>query len=83
MGPLLFIIYNNCLDSVAIRNVSKFANERKARKLFRTDQDANELHGDLDRLYEWAGKGLMEFNIEKCSVMSVERKKTLHYIPLS
>ncbi len=46
--------------------------------MIKTEQDANELQGDLDRLYDWARKWQMEFHIGKCSVMSVGRNNPLH-----
>ncbi len=41
-------------------------------------QDARELQGDLDRLYDWVRKWQMEFNIGKCSTLSVGRNNPLH-----
>ncbi len=48
--------------------------------MIRTEQDGSELQGDLDRLYDWARKWQMEFNIGKCSVMSAGRKIILYII---
>ncbi len=56
LGPLLFIIYINDLDSGISSEVSKFADDTKVGKIIRTGQDARELQGDLDRLYDWARK---------------------------
>ncbi len=50
----------------------------KVGRVIRTGQDANELQGDLDRLYNWAQKRQMEFNAGKCSVMSAGRNNPLH-----
>ncbi len=33
--------------------VSKFADDTKIGRVIRTNQDANELQGDLDRLDDW------------------------------
>ncbi len=71
LGPLLFIIYINDLDSGISGEDSKFADDTKVGKVIRTDQDARELQNDLDRLYDWARKWQMEFNIGKCSILSV------------
>ncbi len=56
MGPLLFIIYSNDLDSGVCSEVRKFADDTKVGKVIRTNQDARELQGDLDRLCDWARK---------------------------
>ncbi len=66
LGPLLFIIYINDLDSGISSEVSKFADDTKVGRVIRTDYDASELQGDLDRLNEWARKWQMEFKIGKC-----------------
>ncbi len=49
-----------------VSEVSKFADDTKVGKVIRTDKDARELQGDLDRLFDWARKWQMEFNIGKC-----------------
>ncbi len=67
LGPLLFINYINDLDSGISSEVSKFMDNTKGGRVIRTDQDASELHCDLNRLYEWARKWQMEFNIGKCN----------------
>ncbi len=59
--------------------VSKFADDTKVGRVIRTEQDANELQGDLHRLYDWARKWQIEFNIGKCNVMSAGRNN-LHII---
>ncbi len=51
LGPLLFIIYINDLDVGISSEASKFADDTKVGRVIRTEQDANELQGDLDRLY--------------------------------
>ncbi len=56
LGPLLFIIYINNLDSGISSEVSKFADDTKVGRIIRTAQDASELQEDLDRLYDWARK---------------------------
>ncbi len=52
LGPLLFIIYINDLDSGISSEVSKFADDTKVGKVIRTDKDARELQDHLDRLYD-------------------------------
>ncbi len=56
------------LGGATCSEVSKFADETKVGKVIRTDQDARVLQGDRDRLYDWARKWQMEFNIGKCNI---------------
>ncbi len=50
LGPLLFIIYINDVDSGISSEVSKFPDDTKVGRVIMTDQHARELQGDLDRL---------------------------------
>ncbi len=43
--------------------------DTKVGTVIKTDQDASELQGDLDKLYDWERKWQMEFNIGECSVL--------------
>ncbi len=83
LGPLLFIIDINDLDSGISSEISKFADETKVGRVICTDQDASELQGDLDRLYEWARKYQLEFNTGKRSILSVGRYNPLHNYSLN
>ncbi len=78
LSLLWFIIYINYLDSFISSKVGKFADDTKVGRVFRTDQDAGHLQGDLDMLHGWARKWQMEFNIGKCSILKVERNNSLY-----
>ena len=73
LGPLLFIIYINDLESGISSDISKFADDTKIGKKVTNVDDARMLQEDLDRLYEWSEKWQMQFNVDKCSIMSVGR----------
>ena len=73
LGPLLFLIYINDLDSGISSDVSKFADDTKIGKLIRSDSDVIDLQADLDKMSEWTNRWQMEFNITKCKVLSVGR----------
>ncbi len=83
MVLMLFVIYINDLDSGISSEVSKFADDTKAGRVIKTDQDASQLQGDLDRLYGWAGKWQMEFNIVKCSIVRVGQNSSLYSYSLN
>ncbi len=75
--------YIHNLDSGISSEVSNFADDTKVGKVIKTDQDARELQGDLDRVYDWARTLQMEFNIGKCSTLSVGRNNPLHNYSLN
>ena len=83
LGPLLFIIYINDLDVGISSDVSKFVDDIKIGRVIRTEQDASDLQGDLERLYDWTRKWQMEFNFGNCSVMSAGRNNPLHNYSLN
>ena len=73
LGPLLFLIYINDLDSGISSDISKFADDTKVGRLIRTETDAIALQEDLDKMMEWTNRWQMQFNINKCKVLSVGR----------
>ena len=74
LGPLLFLIYINDLDSGISSDVSKFADDTKIGRKITSDHDAIALQTDLDRMSDWADKWLMQFNVNKCKVLSLGRR---------
>ena len=48
-------------------------NNTKIDKVIRLDFDAIALYADLDRINEWIDRWQMQFNINKCKVLSVGR----------
>ena len=73
LGPLLFLIYINDLDSGISSDVSKFADDTKIGRVIRSDTDVIALQTDLDKMNEWSNIWQMKFNINKCKVLNVGR----------
>ena len=71
LGPLLFLIYKNDLDTNIVSKMSKFAEDTKLCCRDRNPDDIMELQEDINKLVEWANKWLMSFNAGKCSVMHI------------
>ena len=51
----------------------KFADDTKGRKVIESEEDRQRLQETLDKLYGWAEKWGMKFNLEKCKIMHVGR----------
>jgi len=73
LGPVLFIIYINDLETDLVSKIGKFADDTKMNKCVNTLQDAEILRDDLRKLDEWAKNWQMQFNKDKCVVMHIGR----------
>jgi len=73
LGPLLFLIFINDLDSDLLISLVKFADDTKVFTQVNDEQDREQLQADLDCLTEWSEKWQMPFNASKCHVMHLGR----------
>ena len=71
LGPVLFLVYINDLDSRIISKLAKFADDTKLCKDVDNMEDVVALQKDLDCLNEWANDWQMSFNVDKCKVIHV------------
>ena len=76
LGPLLFIIYINDLDTGVSSNLGKFADDTKIGRQICSQRDNDIVQRELDILQEWANKWQMEFNTNKCSILHIGRHNT-------
>ena len=74
LGPLLFTIYINDLETNVINNLLKFADDTKLWGRAETMQERISLQKDLDVLGEWAITNQMPFNVSKCKVLHIGKK---------
>ncbi len=78
LGPLLFIIYINDIGSGVTKNISKLADDTKIGRTIRTGEDARALQEDLNKLSAWSDRWQINFNINKCSVLSIGTRNPVH-----
>ncbi len=80
LGPILFLIFINDLDSVApmVEIIRKFADDTKVGNSARTVKDREDMQEALDRLSNWADVWGMEFNVNKCKVMYAGHNNEKH-----
>ena len=69
LGPILFLIYINDIDSNLVSSILKFADDTKLYGKANNDHDRQVIQRDLDSLLEWSDKWQMPFNSSKCIVM--------------
>src|ERR1700759_4276770 len=74
LGPLLFTIFINDLESNVINKVLKFADDSKLWGVVETVEERIGMQKDLDTLGEWSEINQMPFNVDKCKVMHVGKK---------
>ena len=70
LGPLLFIIFINDIETDIISQLSKFADDCKITRKITTDEDTDEVQQDINKLGNWSDKWQLIFHPDKC--------KTLH-----
>ena len=78
LGPLLFLIYINDLDSGIVSKLVKFADNTKIGGVANTVAAAKVIQNDLDSIQNWADTWQMKFNREKCKVLHAGNKN-VHY----
>ena len=80
LGPVLFLLFINDLDTVASENqwLVKFADDTKLAQIINSDRDSEELQDTLDKLGNRAREWGMEFNVDKCQVMHVGKRNRIH-----
>jgi len=71
LGPLLFLIFVQDLPDW-VRTASRcFADDTQIWTKIASQDDADSLQQDLDRLVQWSAKWLLEFTPLKCKVMKI------------
>jgi hypothetical protein len=78
LGPLLFNLYINDMPTVCgSSKAALFADDAKCFSMIRTRNDCIRLQADLNKLLEWAKLWKMNFNADKCKMLTFSRSRSI------
>ena len=75
IGPTLFLLYINDIQDNTKCTVRLFADDCVIYREIRNDEDHLFIQSDLEYLSAWSSNWLMNFNIKKCAILSITRKR--------
>lgn len=75
LGPALFLLYINDIQDQIQSTMRLFADDSIVCREIESPEDHEILQKDLDALADWSSKWLMHFNIKKCAILSITRKR--------
>lgn len=76
LGPILFLLFINDLDSDIVNVLLKFADDAKLFGRVNDDTKIGTLKDDILKLSTWAKEWGMQFNIDKCKVMHIGKNNS-------
>ena len=80
LGPLLFLVYINDMPGYARSQTRLFADDCLMYRKVSSTSDCTQLQEDLDNLIQWEQQWQMQFNPDKCEVLTItEKRKPLHH----
>ena len=76
LGPILFLIYINDIEHDITCNIRLFADDCILYNEISSPQDTAILQTNIDTLTRWERRWQMSFNITKCHMLTITRKRT-------
>ena len=84
LGPLLFLVYINDIDTQLSSHVKLFADDCAIYNQVSYKADTSSLQSDLSSLYIWCVKWQLNLNLPKCKALCITNKRsppnTTYYI---
>jgi len=74
LGPLLFVLFIYDTDDRILSKNSKFADDIKLCRAVGYEEEADILWKDLRRMFSWSQDWQMLFELERCSVILMEKR---------
>ncbi len=80
LGPALFLLYINDINKEVESTMRLFADDSVLYRPVRTPRDHQILQRDLEKVFQWALRWDMKFNVSKCAHLCITlKKKPLNY----
>ena len=79
LGPLLFVLYINDLPELLDSKTFMFADDTKLFRKINSKNDALILQSDITSLEAWSNKWLLEFNSDKCHILTLRKFDNIRY----
>ena len=76
LGPLLFLIYINYIESQITSSISLFADDSALYRPIYSESDSLSLQEDIFKLQKWANTWQMAFNVNKCKLLRITYRKS-------
>ena len=78
LGPLMFLVYATDLPDYLQNDsqIALFADDSKVYRTIESSTASELLQQDLDYLHKWSLHWAMSFNVSKCKVIHISRKKS-------
>lgn len=79
IGPTIFLVFIDDIPSVVSDDVflSMYADDVRVGKTIKSHFDALALQQSIDGIRDWCNQNDLHLNIEKCSVLSLQRGRTI------
>ena len=78
LGPTLFLIFVNDIDTIISSHIQKFADDCKVYLSVPSEVEIATLQQDISTLCQWSTDWQMVFNVKKCKVLHVGHKNEHH-----
>ena len=81
LGPLLFVLFINDLPQGlnSETNIRLYTDDTKIWRTIRSPEDIVCLQNDINSLINWANINLMNFNSDKCKVVTVHNSRVIYH----
>ena len=77
LGPLFFVIFISDLPEAVLpgNTIAVYADDCKSSRIIDSVSDQTLFQEDLNNLHQWSSCNFMDFNVNKCKIMRITKKK--------